>query len=58
MKNLCSKTLKTLINELSKPVGSAKAKDFSKKNLFVIQYTNIDKVKMFFVLYDMVFSTF
>ena len=47
---LCSKTLKTLINELSKPVHDK----LLRKNLFVLQYTNIEKVEIFDVLHDKV----
>ena len=47
---LCSKLLKTLINELSKPVHDK----LLRKNLFVLQYTNIEKVEIFDVLHDKV----
>ena len=47
---LCSKTLKTLINEPNQPVHDK----LLRKNLFVLQYTNIEKVEIFDVLHDKV----
>ena len=52
MKKLCSKTLKTLINELDKPVYCIREKLLRKKP-FVLKYTNIEKVDIF-ILHDKV----
>ena len=55
MKKLCSKTLKTLINEWSRPVHKRKA---SQKRAICIlyfciaKYTNTEKVEIFHVLHN------
>ena len=58
MKKLCSKALKTLIIELNRPgsQGVHKRETYQKKaiNSILLQYTNIDTVKIFCVLHDQV----
>ena len=53
MKKSCSKTLKTLINELNRPVGFVR--NFSVKSyLHYSKTNNIGKVEIFHVLHDKV----
>ena len=57
MKKLCSaKRLKTLINELNRPAVSSQciSEKLLRKKLFVLQYTNIGRVKIFYVLHHKV----
>ena len=53
MKKLCSKTLKSLINELNKPMGYVR--NFSGKSyLYYSKTNNIEEVEMFLALHDKV----
>ena len=54
MKKFCSKTLKTLTDELNRPLHKNEMRNFSEKKLFVLQYTNIEKVESSHVLHDQV----
>ena len=55
MKKLClAKHLKALINGLNRPARQCISEKLLSRKLFLLQYTNIDKIKVFCVLHDKV----